>query len=650
MNSKVSSEDLKNIIDEKVDANDYNNDISNISKKIEDINKELNKKCNTYVTIKEFESLQKLVNTKADINIMNEALNTKANKDTILSALQKKSNKDEVDAILSEKIDKSEYLNLVEEVNSKIGVDYIDKINNQLNEKSDKNVVDELIDKLNEKAEESDFKIINEAFQESKTNLTKKIDDIDQDLDRLIENIKNQFSSLNVVITNLHTNKIDFTTFDKLGLAVSKKVDNETFDSSINEFKNEIFKSISSLKSELSTNRKKFDDKMNEKIINFQNEIKNIISDINQQKNIFNQIISQKSKEKEEFLDTAKNIINTALNDNNNDIIELKNNMEALSTNNNNFISDLTKINEELSNKTNINDLEELLQKMTDNFLNKLNQLNNDLSTEINKKITINEVNALLTDKVSIEALNDKANISDIISINKMIETLQSNIINKVDTLKYESNIKKIKLNQDELQKQINTKSNLKDILSILKSKAEITDVNNALIDIHKELESKNSKEQFQNAMENQSIINDTLCSENYVGRWLWNSGKVKNGYAIPWEIQSVNTAPDNYIFEKDKTYIILKEGGLYHTVFGFYSDKKPVVQLLVNGDVIITSNSVLSSNNASGKLKNISKSSWGKIVGLTNSDYLLYPDNAKISISYSGDDGAIGFLSLKKI
>lgn len=37
--------------------------------------------------------------------------------------------------------------------------------------------------------------------------------------------------------------------------------------------------------------------------------------------------------------------------------------------------------------------------------------------------------------------------------------------------------------------------------------------------------------------MADQTTINDTLCSENCVGRWIWKTGMVINGYNIPWEV-----------------------------------------------------------------------------------------------------------------
>ena len=121
--------------------------------------------------------------------------------------------------------------------------------------------------------------------------------------------------------------------------------------------------------------------------------------------------------------------------------------------------------------------------------------------------------------------------------------------------------------------------------------------------------------------MDNQAIINDALCSENCLARWTWKSGQVKNGFAIPWEIQTVNTAPDNFIWEQEKTSISIVSAGLYQISLGIYADKKPTVQVLVNGEPIISavnSSGYLMHHNGN-KMKSMPKHTNGNITGNIN-------------------------------
>lgn len=88
---------------------------------------------------------------------------------------------------------------------------------------------------------------------------------------------------------------------------------------------------------------------------------------------------------------------------------------------------------------------------------------------------------------------------------------------------------------------------------------------------------------------------------------------------------------------------------GLYEITFGFYSKKKPTIQLLVNGEPCINSASLVS-HHTTGKLKSTSKHKEGSITGLTLIEFVALPARARISISFSGETIAEGFLGLRKL
>lgn len=62
-------------------------------------------------------------------------------------------------------------------------------------------------------------------------------------------------------------------------------------------------------------------------------------------------------------------------------------------------------------------------------------------------------------------------------------------------------------------------------------------DINKSLQEIIEELQRKVYKEEFNNIVRDQAIINESFCNENVLGRWLWRSGEVKSGSLVPWEI-----------------------------------------------------------------------------------------------------------------
>ena len=101
---------------------------------------------------------------------------------------------------------------------------------------------------------------------------------------------------------------------------------------------------------------------------------------------------------------------------------------------------------------------------------------------------------------------------------------------------------------------------------------------------------------------------------------------------------------------------------GLYEITFGFYSAKKPTVQVLVNGETILSAvnSSSYVIHHSSGKFKggaavasgagSIGKQHNGNLTGLTLIDFIALPAKARVSLSYSGEPGAEGFFGLRKL
>jgi len=90
----------------------------------------------------------------------------------------------------------------------------------------------------------------------------------------------------------------------------------------------------------------------------------------------------------------------------------------------------------------------------------------------------------------------------------------------------------------------------------------------------------------LQSILKDQATINETLCEENIVGRWIWQSGEVKPGGLIPWEGESANTVPDHFFWEKDKTSILIIAAGIYEVTACVFS-KGSIISILANGEQV---------------------------------------------------------------
>ncbi len=158
----------------------------------------------------------------------------------------------------------------------------------------------------------------------------------------------------------------------------------------------------------------------------------------------------------------------------------------------------------------------------------------------------------------------------------------------------------------------------------VLDNKANIDDINRVFQELHQELLLKASLSDLKQLRQKQTLVNESLCQENITGRWLWKSGSLRSGHSVAWDSQVINTLPDNFAFTKGGSQITVHTQGLYMVCFGFYSTKKPTIQLLLNGEPLLSavnSNSYVVHHSA-GKLKDLQHST-GNVTGTSPS---LYP------------------------
>ena len=659
LREKFSFNELNPLLNNKLDNSDLDQFINNINIELEKrpTNEEINQILNQKVDKKELAyyleskpSTNDLYNTRKKIeensrniesikdNIHNIVVSNTQQKneiDVIKKELNKKSNLDDVAEALELKLDSENFVNELNNIKKNIEND----INTIKKEKLEE--IDKKIEEINKnKNDVNDFKLISDAFQDMKLNLTQRVDDIDNDFDRLIENIKAQFNTTNKLITDLENKKSEKKDLDNMNLSLTKKLDEDKFNKSISDLKNNIFESMNNFKEDYLTNIKILENKS-------ENKNDTIITELNKQ-----------NEEIENFINNEKQDIGLMIN-------------EILNENNLEYNTNFEEINEQIK-KLNINLNEKLNKKIDeekfDNYFNNIKkELNSKMSlfdsqkntqeiiASFDKKISlvisnikeeiITNIESLLNEKADLSLLNDKISSVDFNVLKDYINTIDYELKQKMETM-FNEYMNITNTNLQNLNNELNSKSegNIKKINSLLNNKVNIDEYNMALNKIKKELNIKIDNTEFNNAMNNQSIINDIICNENQIGRWLWKTGKMKGGFTIPWDTQKINTAPDNYIWEKDKSVINVINGGIYQINLGFYfsnftgfANKKPQVQIIINSENAINVNS----NNKINNNK--------KMNSLSFSDFVILKDDSKIVVTFNGEEG-LGFIGLKKL
>ena len=606
---------------------------------LNDINKFLNLKANNSEVFQAIDNICNSIETLPNMSLINEINKDKISKNEIENYLKEKPSIEDIQNLLDDKIDKNEFNNKFEDL-----VQNIETFKKFMGEK-----IDEL-------ASKKELKKIENNQKDMLNNLEKKADK------EYVFNslkIKSDKNEINTILDN-KLDKADYANILKL---IENKLNKDEF---IN------YQKIKD--NEIRQNNNKLDDTYLTIIKEMNNKIQEMKKNINTRFDILNidiEKINDKIKSKYESINILINEINSRKLDND-DYINLlkkkldidkfdplikkiKNNLER------NFV-EISKTNEEMiknlmNNK--INDINKVLSKTLD-----------EQNTKLNNYIEINQ-NKWIQYQIDVQSIINKLDSENKSEINKLrnelIENLEVKITEKFYELTEETKVNKnnnqnslLNSNDNELNNKLS--KNMK-TESLIREKCEINELTLKYDEIKNEL--KNNRIEFSNALDNQALINETLCEENKLGKWGWTMGKLKNNYNIIWDIQSINTYPDNYILENDKSLLLIKQGGIYEIIFGFYGyNKKPNIQILVNNEIILSNSN---KNNKSlyengGHSLNMTNTGFYKsnkniainggfrnITGITLIDYIYLENNSKLSVFYNGDT-ARGFLSIKKM
>ena len=662
LDNRPTNDKIMEILNDKVDKKEFmyyfnskptTNDFYNNRKKIEELQTNFETFQNNIYKIiggttqqkSEISDLKNIMKNKANLEDVTEALELKADSENVYTCLN------EIKEDLNNKLDKFQIDNINKELKKCVNKEELEIFKEEIN--------NNIMEIVKNKSDINDFKLISDAFQDMKINMTQKIDDIDNDLDRLIENIKAQFQSTNILISNIDNKKTDNKDIEEMNNLLIKKLDEDKFNSLFGQLKDNVFETINSFKNDYLTNIKIFENKIEENNDIFSQDYNSIINELNKQSNSINDFINNEKEEINNINQKMESIINNINIQNNSAIQRIKDDLKKININFNEklnkkleeekFDTYFSNIKKEINSKVSLFNLKKDNGDLINTFEQKLNILSNNLKNEIKNKMNISDIEQLLSNKADISLLNDKISLMDFNDLKQHINNIDYELKQKLDVQNFNDYLNTFNSNLDNMNNDLLSKADINEVNNLLRNKVNIEDINQSLNIIKNDMNLKVNNMDFNNAMNNQALINDIICNENQVGRWLWKTGKVKGGCTVPWDTQSVNTSPDNYIWEKDKTIITVTKGGIYQVCLGFYSNKKPTIQIIVNSEMIINANNNFNNNVNKNNNYNINNKKVKKMIGLSLIDFIILQDNSKIAVTYNGEEG-FGFIGLKKL
>ena len=123
-------------------------------------------------------------------------------------------------------------------------------------------------------------------------------------------------------------------------------------------------------------------------------------------------------------------------------------------------------------------------------------------------------------------------------------------------------------------------------LLNSLNEKINISDINKVLNEINNDMNNKVNLDLFNKQIQTQNDINNIMCKEHIIGKWVsYKNTPMKNALII-WDEQLINYAPNNFCFSPDNSHILIKEKGINLItiiIFNDYNNKNLIsnIQLI---------------------------------------------------------------------
>jgi hypothetical protein len=148
--------------------------------------------------------------------------------------------------------------------------------------------------------------------------------------------------------------------------------------------------------------------------------------------------------------------------------------------------------------------------------------------------------------------------------------------------LSYQNGQLKLKALQSDLEKEVKA---LRDSLEINKKETNLK-FDKKITEVHECLDTKVGNDDHGNNLSKQEEINETLCSENTVARWVLENKRGISG-EVRWDQEKINTCPDLFLLELETGIVSVVKAGCYEVSLGFFADRPPFVQIVANDQVV---------------------------------------------------------------
>lgn len=531
----------------------FGSEISRLTTSLEYLEKDLQDKLNVSVFIKQIDEFKAVLAQKASVVELSEAVQSKVSKDDLAAGLQRKADRREVDAAAARKVDLADLQKVVGAIERKADLSDLELVQKRVDLRLAE--LEAWTRDPSGKVTVKDLDVALSSLAEAQRMERERLAiDIEKTMNEIRKGVKEDIDS----VKKLQVSKLEFDDFRSQLVKEQDKLISDSM-----QLEKRLISVADQLQSEVKLHlRDSSDVKKRDAEENYRH-MASLASTVKGQLEEEARAVRAELAEVRETLAGHRTLVQQ--------LVEPK--------------ADVAEVQQAITEAQTLvaRRITELREEVYGNF--------KSLREEVDKKASVSYVASAVNNKAEqamfASAIQEKVNISEFSMLSSKVDALQSEIDQKLGRNDFEQYAINGREQLTNIKKDLLLKANIKDVCTLVDIKASSEDVKKAFNEVHFELERKATSNDLSAAMAEQSIINEALCAENCVGRWMWKSGTLKSGYGVPWEEQSVNTCADNFLWEKDRVSVMAVAAGLYEVKMGFFARKVDRLQILVNGETV---------------------------------------------------------------
>lgn len=186
-------------------------------------------------------------------------------------------------------------------------------------------------------------------------------------------------------------------------------------------------------------------------------------------------------------------------------------------------------------------DITQKLLDLRSEVLTRVADLNTQTMDVVAMKANQDDFRVLIDEKVDMSVmktyLNQKLGLGEFDALKVTVERLHADMAQKSSCRDIDGINEFIKNQFDHFSKELLLRVQIKDLCTLLDQKANLNDVNKTLEIVQSEVETCVKDEKYKEALNDQALVNEALCAENCVGRWVWKSGDLHSQNMVPLEV-----------------------------------------------------------------------------------------------------------------